>query len=411
MQPSLSANRAINMPSWVGPQRPVETGSVPSPPSDISQARILIVDDLESNVRLLQRMLTRARYTNVEATQDPCAVFELHRRNQYDLILLDLEMPRMSGFEVLESLKSIHLGEEIPVLALASHDSEKVRALKAGARDFLTKPFDITEVLARIAIMLEIRLLQVAMRQRHQAIERDVALAAEICRALLPSSLPRCPGYEFAALNRCAADASGDVFDVIPQPDGGQLVLLADATGHGIGPALSATQLRSMVRMAIRLGASLDQIAAEAARQLAADLPSDRFVTAFLGEIDPVAHRLDYVAPGQGPLLHWHAAAGVAEWRNASSPPFGVALPPFDRPPPMLLDPGDIVLLATDGIYERTSPAGKLFGEAGIEAVVREHGQQSAEGLAAALQAATDAHAASAPPEDDATVVIVKRRD
>ncbi len=315
----------------------------------------------------------------------------------------------MNGFQVMESLKGIDADGLVPVVVLATQPGEKLRALKAGAKDFFSKPFDLTEILTRIANTLEARMLHNAMRQRHRGLERDLAVAAEIYRALLPATLPGCIGYEFAALNKPADDTSGDVYDVVARPNGCMVLLVADATGHGIGPALSATQLRSMVRMALRLGAPLDRIVAEANRQLAADLPSDRFVTAFLGELNPVSHTLEYLAPGQGPLLHWHAATATAEWRNASGPPFGVATSPFEAPAPMNLGVGDVVVVATDGVFERTNAAGRLFGEAGMEAVMHEAAHAGAQTIGHVLQMRNDQFGESIPPTDDSTVVILKR--
>jgi serine phosphatase RsbU (regulator of sigma subunit) len=401
---------AARLPSWAGAQRLV-TGIPPdnTTSSDILQARILIVDDVEANVRLLQRMLLSARYSRVDTCMDPTLVYDLHRRNRYDLILLDLDMPKMDGFEVMESLKELDSDGYVSVVVLTSHPSEKVRALKAGAKDFLTKPFDLTEVLARIANMLEVRMLHLAMRKRHKGLERELAVAAEIYRALLPASLPDCNGYELAAVSRPADETSGDVYDIITRPNGTLMLLVADATGHGIGPALAATQLRSMVRMALRLGASLERIVVEADRQLATDLPSDRFVTAFIGELDPFEHVVQYFAPGQGPLMHWHADSGLAEWRNASAPPFGVATAPFDRPAPMRLGAGDILVLATDGVYERSNAAGDMFGESGLEGVLQDACNTSAAAIAALLQTRLDSFADAHPPQDDATVLILKR--
>lgn len=373
------------------------------------QARILIVDDLTAHARLLQRILVNASYSRVETTTDPVAVFGLHRQNPYDLILLDLDMPRMDGFEVMESLKRLDPDGHLPVVALASEPNEQLRALRAGARDVISKPFDVKEVLGRVSSVLETRMPEIARRQRYRGLERDLAVAAEIYRALLPTSLPCCPGYELTVVSRSADDTGGDVYDVVARPDGSLVLLLADATGHGIGPALSATQLRSMVRIALRLGASLDGIVAEADRQLAADLPDDRFVTAFIGEIDPVTHTLEYLAAGQGPLLHWHAATGTAEWRNASGPPLGVAIAPFVRPPPMRLAVGDVVVLATDGVFERTDIHGDMFGKVGVEAVMRDSATSTAQAIGQLLQTRTDHHGGAHPADDDATFIVLKR--
>ena len=128
-------------------------------PADIRNARILIVDDSSVNVMLLERILTGAGYTAITTTTDPRAVCALHRENPYDLILLDLLMPGMDGFEVMEALKEIETEGYLPVLVLTAQLAHKLRALQAGAKDFISKPFDQVEVLTRISNMLEVRLL------------------------------------------------------------------------------------------------------------------------------------------------------------------------------------------------------------------------------------------------------------
>ncbi len=119
--------------------------------TDAFGARILIVDDQESNVRLLEFTLRRGGYVAVASTTDPLEVCALHRQNRYDLILLDLQMPRMNGFEVLEGLTN-----EVPVsvLVISADPAQKARAVAAGAKGFLSKPFVLTEVLARVHLML-----------------------------------------------------------------------------------------------------------------------------------------------------------------------------------------------------------------------------------------------------------------
>ncbi len=128
-------------------------------PEDIRNARILIVDDSSANVLLLERILRGAGYTAVTSTVDPRAVCGLHRENRYDLILLDLLMPEMDGFEVMAALKEVETEGYLPVLVLTAQPSHKLRALQAGAKDFISKPFDQVEVLTRISNMLEVRLL------------------------------------------------------------------------------------------------------------------------------------------------------------------------------------------------------------------------------------------------------------
>ncbi len=137
-------------------------------------AKVLIVDDLESNVQLLTRMLCSAGYTSVASTMDPLQVGELYRKHRYDLILLDLLMPGMDGFQVMETLREIEPDGYLPVLVITAEPQHKLRALNAGAKDFISAPFEVAEVLARVHNMLEVRLLQKELRNYNELLERRV---------------------------------------------------------------------------------------------------------------------------------------------------------------------------------------------------------------------------------------------
>ena len=142
--------------------------------SDILNARVLIVDDQEVNVSLLEQTLREVGYTGVESTMIPQEVCALHRKNRYDLILLDLQMPGMDGFQVMEGLKTNEADAYLPVLVITAQPGHKLRALQAGARDFISKPFDLVEVKTRIHNMLEVRLLYKRLEQFNQALEQTV---------------------------------------------------------------------------------------------------------------------------------------------------------------------------------------------------------------------------------------------
>ncbi len=141
---------------------------------DILNAGLLIVDDQEANVRLLERVLGEAGYANVSSTMKPQDVLALHREHRYDLILLDLQMPAMDGFEVIEALKQDIADSYLPVIVLTAQPAHKLRALQAGAKDFISKPFDLLEVKTRIHNMLEVRLLYKKLENYNELLERAV---------------------------------------------------------------------------------------------------------------------------------------------------------------------------------------------------------------------------------------------
>jgi CheY-like chemotaxis protein len=126
---------------------------------DILNASILVVDDQAANVQLLEQFLANTGYTNVRSTMDPLEVVALHAQHRYDLILLDLNMPGMDGFQVMDALKQNKLDQYLCVIVLTAEPAHKLRALQAGAKDFISKPFDLVEVKTRIHNMLEVRLL------------------------------------------------------------------------------------------------------------------------------------------------------------------------------------------------------------------------------------------------------------
>jgi two-component system, cell cycle response regulator len=139
--------------------------------SDILRGKVLIVDDQEVNVLLLDRTLRGAGYVSVTSTMDPGEVCALHRKNRYDLILLDIEMPGMDGFQVMKNLMEIESEGYLPVLAITAQPAHKLRALQSGAKDFISKPLDLGEVLMRVHNMLEVRLLHEAARNHGKMLE------------------------------------------------------------------------------------------------------------------------------------------------------------------------------------------------------------------------------------------------
>ncbi|MDD5578962.1 MAG: response regulator [Methylobacter sp.] len=142
--------------------------------SDILNASILIVDDQPSNVLLLEEMLQQASYTNIESTTNPNEVCRLYHTNRYDLILLDLLMPGKDGFQVMEELKGLEPHSYLPILVITAQPDQKLRALQSGAKDFVSKPFDLVEVQTRIHNMIEVRLLYKKLENYSKELEQTV---------------------------------------------------------------------------------------------------------------------------------------------------------------------------------------------------------------------------------------------
>ena len=157
--------------------------------ADILHGNILIVDDKKANVLLLERMLRSAGYVSITSTMGPTEVSELHHKNRYDLILLDLQMPGMDGFQVMENLKKIETGSYLPVLVITAQPNHKLRALKMGAKDFVSKPFDIAEVLLRAYNMIEVRLLNKEVKSLYDRVVAEQKVSDRLLLNVLPVAI------------------------------------------------------------------------------------------------------------------------------------------------------------------------------------------------------------------------------
>lgn len=240
---------------------------------------------------------------------------------------------------------------------------------------------------------------------------KELAVAREIQQGVLPAEMPDLPDYDIAGWCRPADETGGDIFDIIPAGDDRLFLLLGDATGHGVGPALSVTQVRSMLRMCVRHGAALGEAFRHINDQLSEDLGSNRFVTAFVGSLDLAGHQLEYHAGGQAPILHYAARSATFESLGASTMPMGVlgGLPP---PTPRVhpLEAGDLVAVMTDGIFEYENPAGEQFGEDRVQEILRAHSAEPMARLVQRVVEGVDAFAEGAPQKDDMTILLVQRR-
>jgi adenylate cyclase len=182
---------------------------------DILNGKILIVDDQPVNVLLLKQMLSNAGYVSITSTTDPRQVRALHLKNRYDLILLDLQMPGMDGFQVMEELKEIEPDGYIPVLVITAQPDHKLRALQAGAKDFVSKPFELPEVLARVHNLLEVRLLHGESKQLYDQVVAEQKVSERLLLNVLPASiaerLKAAPGVMADNVTEVIADRFEDV--------------------------------------------------------------------------------------------------------------------------------------------------------------------------------------------------------
>lgn len=257
---------------------------------------------------------------------------------------------------------------------------------------------------------------------KKEKLERDLDIARRIQQSALPSELPELSGYDITGLSEPADETGGDAYDVIDlrvldvtpeEREGDALLFMGDATGHGVGPAISVTQVLAMIRMSCRLGAPLGVLAAQVNNQLCTDLPIGRFVTAFIGILDVDKHELNYVSAGQAPLLFIRGeGSGEADVIDTlpGAMPMGIDSDfQIDGEARVSMGPGDVIVLLSDGYYEAMDPDDQLLGQEPIVEVVRANRGKSAVEILEALHELVDEHCKGRPAGDDRTAVIVKR--
>ena len=265
-----------------------------------------------------------------------------------------------------------------------------------------------TALAAQCAVALQrVRMTEALIEGEKMRQELEVARVVQM--STLPATMPSLPGYDVQGTFRPAELTGGDTFDLSVYEQG-LVAVLGDATGHGIGPALSVTQMQAMLRMAFRLGADLETALIQVNNQLAETLADDRFITAFIGVLDPSTHRMRFHSAGQGPILHFQAATGACTRYRPTSFPLGAmhlsslrAAMTFD------MQPGDILILLSDGVYEYRDAADEQFGEERVEQVVHAHREKTMAELSSLLLESVREFARGAPQEDDITMVLVKR--
>ncbi len=253
-------------------------------------------------------------------------------------------------------------------------------------------------------------------------LENDLQLARQIQQKTFPKELPELSEYEIEAWSEPADETGGDTYDVIRWQETTQsgsanpadriILLLADATGHGIGPALSATEIRSMLRMAVRMGGALPTFVRHMNEQLFADLYGGRFITAWLGELNGDLHTLTSFSAGQAPLLHYDARSGAFNVLEADTLPLGVVADlKITLSDPIIMNPGDIFAVISDGIYESSNRHGEQFGVKRVMDVITSYRNSSPTNITSAIKEAVVAFTEGAQAADDRTTLIIKRKN
>jgi sigma-B regulation protein RsbU (phosphoserine phosphatase) len=384
----------------------------------MSKGNILIVDDTPANLRLLSQMLAEQGY-RVRPVPDGPLALAAAQAEPPDLILLDIRMPEMDGYEVCERLKLDAQTRDIPIIFISALDAtqDKVRAFSAGGVDYVTKPFQAQEVLARVETHLTLREAQKQLQEANAKMARELALAGEIQASFLPRQVPDLPGWLLSATLQPATEASGDFYDFIPLPKARWGMVMADVMGKGAGAALYMALSCTLIRTyALEYPGRPELVLSAVNGRILQDTSASQFVTVFYGVLDPVTGMLVYSSAGHCPAVHFCSQdAKDVHALARTGTPLGIFEDQTWDQETVQLDPGDLLVLYTDGITEAHSEPSSLFDQEGLVESVRASlgaaGSQrpSAKEIQERILADVRSFVGDAPQSDDMALTILLR--
>ena len=397
--------------------------------------KVLCVDDMPSNLLALEATLADLGLDLVKARSGPEALHCL-LQDDFALILLDVRMPNMDGFETAEFIRQRQRSEHTPIIFLTASERDEDQMFKGyslGAVDYLCKPIVARVLRSKVVAFVDIhrktelikeqaerlrrleqqeherQLVAVTERCEAERLHEEIRLARQIQQKLFPAAPLPPAGFDISGASYPAEATGGDYFDYIPMRDGGLGVVIGDVSGHGFGPALLMAELRAYLRAFLLTRTDVGEIVGLLNRALAGDAPEGYFATLLLARLDPATGAFVYASAGHTPGYILGPAGEVKAVLKATGMPLAV-LPEGDftaavTPP---LRPGELLLLLTDGIVEAHGPDGKLFGLDRVFDVVRAHQGRTAREIVDTLYAAARAFCGPRTQLDDMTAIVIK---
>jgi phosphoserine phosphatase RsbU/P len=375
---------------------------------DLSESRILIVDDAKTNIDILVEAL-RDEY-KLSVALDGAAALRSIEKNALDLVLLDIVMPGLDGYEVCRQLRAQESTRELPIMFLSALEDvkDKTRGFEVGGNDYLTKPFEVLEVKARVRSLLKAKAYADAIRD---AMARDLRIAREIQMGILPADLAaatRGTGLDVHAIIEPAREVGGDLYEVLRASDDRIVVALGDVSGKGIPAALFMAVAVTVLRTLARQIAEPDEILQRLNDELAQQNPRGMFVTMQCLVFDLSKGRVSSAGAGH------HQLAIVSPRRPprlacpSSGRPAGLmAFNPIERET-LSLEPDDTFVLFSDGVSEAMNTVEDFYGEERLLTVLPAGGGASAAEIATRVMEDVRAFAAGAKQSDDITVLAAR---
>jgi sigma-B regulation protein RsbU (phosphoserine phosphatase) len=391
-------------------------------------ASILVVDDTPANLQLLTGMLKDRGYKVRPVPSGKLALLAA-ARNPPDLILLDINMPEMNGYEVCEQLKADDRLKGIPIIFISALTEllDKVKAFVVGGVDYITKPFQLEELHARVETHLKLRRLQIELEETNgqlarinSRMSRDLQSASRIQESFLPRKGLGVPGVNFGWIYQPCDELAGDGLSIIPLRDGKLGLYVLDVSGHGVASALLSVTLSRLlsapsepssilVRDAIPGEVAIappDEVAAHLNRLFPFDPAIEQLTTMIYGILNPATGDFHYVSAGHPGPVHLPSGADPVILESEGFP-IGLADEVYQERSVCLRD-GDRLYLYSDGVSEAMNPAGDQFGESRLlQAIVRGRTEPLQESVTNLLGEVTKWHG-TGRPHDDISILAVE---
>jgi sigma-B regulation protein RsbU (phosphoserine phosphatase) len=387
-----------------------------------TEPALLVVDDNEDNRYTLTRRLNREGYKNLTMAANGREALDKLTAQSFDLVLLDIMMPDMNGYEVLEQIKASPALRDIPIIMISALDEidSVIRCIELGAEDYLNKPFNPTLLRARVGASLEKKRLRDEVRRNLERLERELDSARALQLAMLPSQFPPCsPSHPVAvhAVMQPAREVGGDLYDCFYAGERTFCFLVGDVSGKGASAAMFMARARSLVRITVNLwrdwrtneidpGALLEAVN----RELCQNNDDRMFVTMFLGLIDTRTGLVSFVNAGHPPP-HLLSASGETKQIDAKpTMPLGVRRQARFQTRTLTILPGDALFVCSDGVFEALNDKGDLFSIERLSQLLRESNAAEPLEMVRVIKDAVDAFTGCAPRTDDVTALALRWR-